>query len=416
MLATRPLTAIVRAFSRDHAQRGDRVLVTRIIGTCPGCKAGAVFGNVMVSGNVLVRGCLHCKYSEEFYLPPLFKVVLYLDQFFLSHAFRAELPEFVEAAKLIADLAHRQLLVCPYSTTHETETHQWRHPQQERLWEFIKRTSLGHEFHREYEIKRKQIVHGFERFLAGNTTPFPIETNDALPRELHDWDSYFWVDVPRPPQKVELTRELKLKAVDELVGIFPDWRKDTTTFEEDRRLESRVAAREYLKVYIKMAERLASGDVMATLDSPIDTRIVESLLHWDREDMDAPARWKRVVEYLNSDYFHEVPCEWVSSGLFAVLKDRVKQGHYQNLDKAKERLSGFFYDVQFVSAYAPYSDAMFLDNSMLDFASDKNLGLTKRFGTRLFARSNWDDFMTYLETVKARETKEIQTGLALVHP
>jgi hypothetical protein len=370
----------------------------------------------MVSGNVLVRGCLHCKYSEEFYLPPLFKVVLYLDQFFLSHAFRAELPEFVEAAKLIADLTHRQLLVCPYSSTHETETHQWRHPQQQRLWEFIKKTSRGHEFHREYEITRKQIVHGFERFLAGDTMPFRIETNDALPRELYDWESYFRVDVPRPPQDVELTRRFKLKAVEELVGIFPDWRKDTTTFEEDRRLESRVAAREYLKAYIKKAERVASGDLMAMLDSPIDTRIVESLLHWDREDMNAPTRWKRVVEYLNSDYFQEVPCEWVSSGLFAVLKDRVKQGYCQNPNKAKERLSGFFYDVQFVSAYAPYSDAMFLDNSMLDFASDKNLGLTQRLGTRLFARSNWDEFMTYLETVKIEKQRRSRLALLWCTP
>ena len=100
------------------------MLVTLIIGNCPECGSEAAFGNVNVSGNILLRGCFHCKYSERFYLPPLAKEVLYLDQFFLSHTFRAELPGFVNAARLIGELAHAQLIVCPFSTI-QISFHQW---------------------------------------------------------------------------------------------------------------------------------------------------------------------------------------------------------------------------------------------------------------------------------------------------
>jgi hypothetical protein len=392
------------------------MLVTRIIGKCPGCGAEASFGNVHVSNNALLRGCLRCKYSQDIPLPPLSKTVLYLDQSFLSHAFRAELPEFVDAAKHIADLAHCQLLVCPYSSIHEAETHQWRSPEQQKLWEFIKQTSRGHEFSPEYKVKQVQISRGFERFLAGEKTEFAIKARDALPRDVNNWEDYFWIDIKIRPENIELRRRLKEEAVTKLISIFPDWRKDATTFDEDRRLESSDAAKNYLQQYGKMAERVAKGDFMAMLDSPVDSGIVERLMFHDQDGMNYADRLNRVIAYFNAPYFQEVPYEWISSGLFAVLKDRVKQGHYQNLDKAKERLSGLFYDVQFISTYAPYCKAMFVDNAMLDFVNDKRLGIANRFGTKFFARANWENFIQYLESIKEKKTEEFEWALTLVHP
>jgi hypothetical protein len=191
------------------------MLVTRVSGACPGCKAEAAFGNVSVSGNIFLRGCFHCKYSERLPLPVFSKEVLHLDQSFMSHAFRAELQDFVDAASLIGDLAHAQLIVGPHSSIHQPETHQWRHPQQQRFWEFIKRASRGHKFEAEYKVWRTQITRGFERFLAAENTAFPIESKDVLPPEIKDWDDYYWIDVPYSPDNVELTRELKKGSVED---------------------------------------------------------------------------------------------------------------------------------------------------------------------------------------------------------
>ena len=101
------------------------MLVTRVIGDCPGCKGPACFGNVDVYRDHVLRGCRYCKYSTSVYLPPIRKAVLYLDQFFFSGAFRGGDARFVTAANRIKDLTAKQLLVVPFSSIHEDETHQW---------------------------------------------------------------------------------------------------------------------------------------------------------------------------------------------------------------------------------------------------------------------------------------------------
>src|SRR5690348_7900094 len=105
---------------------GVTMLVTRIIGSCPACKAADAFGNVLIARDRVLRGCKVCRYSEEIPLPQLAKKVIYLDQFFFSGAFREKDARFAEAAELIKKAASNQLLVAPYSSIHEDETFQWR--------------------------------------------------------------------------------------------------------------------------------------------------------------------------------------------------------------------------------------------------------------------------------------------------
>ncbi len=392
------------------------MLVTRIVGDCPGCGRRAAFGNISVSGTTLVRGCPYCKYCERLPLPVLSKQILYLDQSFFSHAFRAGLREFVDAAQLIGELAHAQVLVCPRSSIHETETHQWRHPQQQLLWEFIKKTSRGHEFAPEYKVRRIQIARGFEQFIDGADAACAVAVSDALSSDVNDWDDYYWIDVPYAPGNIERTRQLKEESVKLLVAAFPKWRSATTTFEEDFRSELAGAAHGYLRLYREMADRLAGGDFMAAVDSPLDAMVVKTLLMRHERSMSADQRMSRVLAYFGSSYFGEVPCESLSAKLFAVLRDRVKRGQYQTPDKAEARLAGFHYDVQAVAGYGPYCHAIFVDSAMLDFVLDSRVGLTTVFGTRVFARSNWNDFLTYLESLRSKTTAELRWAVQLVDP
>jgi len=392
------------------------MLVTLIIGKCLGCGAEDAFGNVNISNDILLRGCCHCQYTEQIYLPPVEKEILYLDQFFLSHAFRKELPEFVEAAKLIADLAHDQLLVCPFSKIHEAETLLWRHPQKQSLWEFIKQSSRGHKFEPDYKIKRTQILRGFERFLSANKKPFQVKIKDAILKNINTWDNYFWIDSIIPLKNIELRRKLKDKSIEELVNIFPHWRKANTTFKENWRLVFQGAARSYLQLYSEKVDRLYRGDFRASIDSPIDAMVVESLLEWDIESIESEKRLERIIAYFKSPYFEEVPYEWISSGLLALLREKVKKGHYQNIDRAKQKLRGIFYDFQFVSTYAPYCQAMFIDNIMFNLVNDKLLNVTNMFGTKFFARRNWDAFLTFLNTLQSKKNQELEHALNLVYP
>ena len=378
------------------------MLVTRIIGKCPGCGVEASYGNVHISNNWLLRGCTRCTYSEEIPLPPLSKEVLYLDQFFFSHAFRAQLPEFVSATEIISNLAHKQLIVCPYSRTHEIETNLWTN--QNELLEFIKDISRGHEFWPYYRINETQIFRGFERFLRSEKDSFPLKISDAIPDDINDWEDYFRIEVTRPPIDSHEIRSLKKESVRKLVELFPSWRLDSTTFEEDRATEIEESARIYVHSFLNMMSRLEKGDFDALIDSPVDTNIVESILQYNEKTIEFTDRMERINQFFQSLQFAEIPYEFISTGLFTVLKKRVKQGHYKNPRKARERLSGFLYDVEFISAYAPYCHAMFLDNAMADFVNDPDLRLSERYGTRFFSRSNWGEFLEYLEAVESKNS------------
>jgi hypothetical protein len=106
----------------------------------------------MVGGNTLSRGCLRCDHWDRIPLPKLQKKVIYLDQFFFSHAFRGEHKIFVEARKRITDLALAQQIIAPYSNLHEDESQLWTEARRAPLLQFIKQTSLGHRFSYEYEV------------------------------------------------------------------------------------------------------------------------------------------------------------------------------------------------------------------------------------------------------------------------
>ena len=389
--------------------------VNRIIGKCPGCGAEDAYGNVLVAKNILIRGCLNCKHSEQWPLPALSKVIIYLDQFFLSHAFRGK-PEFVKVSGIITDLADSQLLVCPRSSIHEDETHQWRDYRQKELWEFIRQASRGHEFAPEYEIKRRQIQIAFKRFLAKDSDRFPISPDVALPKNVNDWDDYFRVEINRPPDNVEELRRLKEQSTERFVNVFPKWRRETTSFEEDRHEELSATYHGYLELYFTKLAREMNGDLLAELYSPVDAQIVQSLLRTGRKVMEDHEYFERIQDFFNSEYFQEVPYEDISAGLFAVLRQRIKNGHYENPEKAKKRLSGFFFDVKFISAYAPYCDAMFLDNAMFDLVNDPQLKLKQKYGTKFFSRNNWDQFIGFLNAIDERKSRELDQTLKLVYP
>ena len=97
--------------------------------------------------------------------------------------------------------------------------------------------------------------------------------------------------------------------------------------------------------------------------------------------------------------------------MFGAFRQRIKQGHYRNAGKARERLSGFYHDVRFIAAYAPYCSAMFLDRPMFDLVNEPRLQLQEKYGTRFFSKTNWDLFLEFLHSLEARKTIELRRHL-----
>ena len=394
------------------------MLVTRVLGDCPGCGGKGRFGNVSVRGDHVLRGCMSCKYSTAVWLPKTYKKVLYLDQFFFSSAFRERDLRFTKAAERIRQVSALQLLAVPFSSIHEDETHQWRGfdgKNKGDLMEFIKATSRGHEFEPAYDVEQTQIVRAFQAFLQGKPEAFELKERDAIRGNIHEWDDYFRIDVGRYIGDIELIRDLKRQSVEGLVDLFPAWRTSPHTFEQDVALELRDAAKGYIDSYVSYAARVAGGDYAALFDSPIMSMVMQSLLYCLPEEMPPEERLRKIGGYFKSNHFSEIPYQWLSVRAFAVLKDMVKRGAYPDGEAALKRLSGFFQDVQHVSLYGPYCDAFIMDQPMAALVADPRIALEARFGVKIFSLNNWDELLAWMDELENGMTQEHRAGLAAAY-
>ncbi len=396
------------------------MLVTRVIGTCPKCSQPDAFGNVMVRPDHVLRGCKRCDHSERIYLPPLSKKIIYLDQFFFSAAFRERDVRFLEAADLIKHATANQVLLAPFSSIHEDETHQWRGfdgRNKEDLMQFIKATSRGHEFEPNYRVEHDQILEAFESFLANKPSDFLIDRRMALRSDVDHWEDYFRIDVGGYRGNIELIRDLKNEGIEGLIDmVFPAWRLSTSTFNEHIEIERRDSAKFYLQFYFDYLKRIAVGDYNAMFDSPIASMIVRDMLQVLPEDMDLLEKLRRVNQFFASDHFASAPNEWISPRIFSVLREQVRNGAYKNPEDAKKRLFGFLNDVKHISVYSPFVDAMVVDQPMAAIVGDGRVNIANRYGTKIFSLNNWPDLLAWLRSLTDSISTEHRRGLEVAYP
>jgi hypothetical protein len=395
------------------------MLVTRVIGNCPGCNATDAFGNVLIARDHVLRGCKVCAYSEEIPLPRLSKKVIYLDQFFFSGAFRKKDSRFVEAAELIKKAAANQLLVAPYSSIHENETFQWRGfdgKTKEDLMKFIKATSRGHEFEPSYSVERDQVIQAFLAFAKGKADEFQVQRKTTLSSDINQWESYFRIEVGSYRGDVELIRKLKAESIDQLVDdAFPSWRNGGSSFQDHVNLELTDAGKFYIKFYLDYVSRIVSGDYSANLDSPIMSMVVQHMLEVLPDGQDLASKISLVKSFFASKHFANIPHHWISARMFAVLREQVKNGAYTKPDEAKRRLSGLFQDVNHISFYGPYVDAIIVDQPMSSIVNDGRLDVSKRYGVRVFSLNNWEALLEWLRSLLEHMTVEHKAALALAY-
>jgi hypothetical protein len=388
-------------------------IVSYLLGSCPGCGKES-FGNVDVYSTYVLRGCGTCKYKESVKLPPIRKKIMYLDQFFLSHVFRGSEARFVEAANRIEKLAALQLLVVPYSSVHEDETHQWeRHAE---LFKFIKATSRGHEFSPAYDVERVQLEKAFDAWLAGSPAKFVFDDRDVFRDNVHVWEGYYRIEVGRYTGDRDLIRSLKEQSIQSLVATFDGWRQSKRTFEQDLLAEYAAAGQNYLQSFGDFLLRVNQGDFSAFLNAPIISTVVLHLLRHIPETNPKDRQLQMVAEFLSSDHFKEIPYHDLSARIYASLKAMVKEGAYRNAKKAVERLSGFYYDVKHIATYAPYCDAFVVDQPMAELVTKKTIAINERYGVNIFSLNNWDAMMTWLDRLEQGMSEEHKQALVQAYP
>ncbi|MFY8042970.1 MAG: hypothetical protein ACOVOD_08590 [Rhodoferax sp.] len=346
---------------------------------------------------------------SEFALPRLKKRVVYLDQSLLSSAYKRGDARSVRIVDWISDLACKQLLVTPHSNVHESETYQWsgyggKTPAG--LMRFIEQAARGLRFQPTYQVEEVQLLKAFSAFISGGEPRYKLDRCEAIPREVDDWHNYVYVSVNRYLEDKDSVASMKRTAVANLVSLFDGWSKSTTTYEQDVDAEIADASRTYMSQYAKYLARLMQGDWAAILDPPVASHYVEKMAATLPRDQTPEDRLARVAEFLRSPYFADTPITALTARIFATLKAMVKAGAFPNREKAVNVLSGIFFDVQHIASYAPYADAIFVDNQMANLVAQPSVALTQQYGTLVFSLNTIDKFEMWLSETFAAAKAE----------
>ncbi len=390
-----------------------------VLGDCPSCKGKESFGNVDIHNNQILQGCKYCTYSHRIQLPNIRKKILYLDQFVFSGLYRVSDSRFQEAIAYIKKAIGMQLLIVPYSSVHEDEAYQWRGHDgrtKEDLLEFIRNLSYEYRFRLSEEVQRIQIIKAFKSFLDETHHEYEQEERDVFEEDIHKWDSYIQIGVNQYEPDIELIRNLKTRATEALVDLFDEWHSSSTTFAEDELAELKAAGQNYLSSYSNFVTRIYEGDYNALADAPMCSMVVQTMIIILQEQGSLENNIEKIGKFFDSDYFFHIPYQELSSKIFAKLQDMVKHGAFQNREDSIKRLRGLYYDVEHIATYAPYCDAIVIDNQMAEIVHDPRIALEQTYGVKVFSLNNWNKLFEWIKSLEAEMSNEHKSGLAKAYP
>lgn len=390
----------------------------RVIGDCPSCGGKTCFGNVMVVGSTLCRGCSQCSYWVQIPLPALRKKIIYLDQSLLSSAFRMGKPPLVEVFKRVSNLACKQLLVTPHSDIHEEETYAWsgyagQTPDQ--LMRFIKTAARGLKFKPQNEVEKEQIFRAFKAFMAGEPATDTLLKSDIFFDDPNEWHDYMYVSIQRPPIDLNELLQQKTRSTRQMLDAFETWRNTSATFKEDVAFEIQDASRIYLQHYLQSLSQMMKGTVTDIFSTTSAADMMRMLVSSVTNKIPGEDALQKIILFLSSQHFALMPHLTIAAGMFAQLKQQARTGAYPTREKAMEKLGGTLDDVRHIATFAPYCDAIFVDNAMADLVKKPNGGLGSRYGTNVFSLSSLDKFHAWLDSVEESASAEHMIALERVY-
>ena len=354
--------------------------------------------------------------------PPHFKKVIYLDQCAISEMVRAldtrskaharVNPLWQQVFEALERVCKLQLVVCPWSPIHRDESlvSEMFEPLK-RMYEHL---GNGVGFRRPAEIELRQINAALVAWLDGKTPDHDLNPERITTGSLHQWQGRYLVTVSmhHPPEQVNGLRQQRARLDGSLAHWFDECRqRSDRSFDHALRIEFDGYRDVLFGAYRDMVNResklLRLYEVATGEPLPSHIENVAPLIGPGREQVwlilevlkgrgiakDEIAR--TLGDFLDSEHFRNMPIHAISTRLFAVIAHAAANHQKKPPDR------GTANDIDLVSAYLPYCDAMLVDNrtrAMLERGVPKKH--TLNYPCRLFSPNVGSEFLAYLKSVE----------------
>ncbi|MDD4027120.1 MAG: hypothetical protein PHO75_02930 [Candidatus Shapirobacteria bacterium] len=374
---------------------------------CPKC-GGNEYGVLMINSKDYRRRCNGCMYSESYKLPALSKKIVYIDQNALSNMMKSINPEteaykkgnldpfFKSLFELLDRLNKYQLIICPDSINHYNESVSSQfYKSLRRVYEQL---SHGTSFEFPETIKRFQIHNNFLEWLGEN--PQPITKDNVIHGSLNEWQDRLIVSVDMGSQTEDAVgnNDYKNRLHENMISVFERWKTEKNRnfndwYEEERNAIGPAILRTYVEGFLKYSQEgynESTLNFMTSFVSVLFTELKSVLIKRGYNDDDALLK---IREYLNSDYFKETSYLKISSMLYASIAKSAANG------RKNPPSPGMDNDIEVISSYSNYCDAMFLDKECHSYLNQQPLKKELGLSDKTFSVNNKEDFLKYLQSI-----------------
>lgn len=381
---------------------------------CRSCKSPIEVGPEHRTYQFWTARCPNCGLQVEERLPAIQKKIIYLDQFVLSNIIAGKQERWEQIYNRLRLLSYLQVVACPYSEIHQDESLVAEHTRDD-LKALYRKMSDGLSFQSTDWIQQVQLRRSIRQFLE-QPCDDDGRYSDCFKADPNRWtlDSQVYADFSTNRHFVDRMNLRKELLQDALDTEAEEWRKENgRKLEQDAKREAVELGRSMMSVYREFDEdqqRLESmmpdglsdvyrhftGGGKFNPDIPPSTKPFALLVHMLAGEVHkarpGEADPVAVVEhFLASD-------EAIKNTPFLSIMSRLRAGiigQVRNPKGARSPKASDENDIAFIAHFAPYCDAMIVDNHFRGLASQ--VGVERDHGVAIYSPKTLDAFIIYLD-------------------
>lgn len=387
--------------------------------TCPNCGADKAFGILHVLDNRLRRRCTRCRHAKVETFPALDKKVIYLDQLALSEVFKVRTGKMATTAPhyrlwsdlsaAIEDVLLYQQAIFPASNIHLTETIVSKHAGElRRAYEAL---GGGVIFWDDVTLEHRQVLAFAAAFADGAEPPaLGFAIDEALMGKRNAWLPTIRVSVNADYDHLAADiRAARNASADTMKEIAQRWAKEKPTFAEAVAEEINEYGPAHRKARKRAALRIIEqgGSIAAVMDAALSQSNVlhvhlrEFFLRRGAAPDEVDAR---IDQFLDWNGLASLPTHRIGVYMFAGLARKMAAGQKRLPSR------GMLNDVKVISTYAPYVDAMFVDNECAALLSEEPLKSDLDYRAEIFSLNTAQRFLDYLRALRAAASPEVEAA------
>jgi hypothetical protein len=311
--------------------------------------------------------------------------IIYLDQFVISNLMKLVTPSakghekvkadafWQELHDLLIQLRHLQLIVCPYSESHENESLVFEFG--DALKKMYKDLGSGNSFQRFDSIKSQQIGELAHAWSEEREPKFDFDPSDVLERNPNGWNERFYITTGNNPfVKADELRRVRNAMHAIIARLFTNvWSVEKHDFAYWYDLECKGYQGWLRKAVIQSREErvkallayspgreISLENLNATLPSFAEALCasIEHIMRFPRDGTERTPEERSALEksFGDANRIAEAPFVKLSSLMYAAIAMRAASGQKEPPD------TGTTTDIDTVSHLIPYCDVMFIDN------------------------------------------------------